>query len=79
MEDEALLRSSRAPSFSLGTRTKVPDVTKSINPQNSNPSPAEYDNNPEATKNLMASHFKKSSFAPTNTKRFDNPGIYECM
>ena len=37
-----MFKTSRAPSFTMGPRTKPTDLTKTIEPQNKNPSPAHY-------------------------------------
>ena len=46
IDDETLMRTARAPAFSMGHKTKPSDLRKTIDAQNTNPSPADYDNNP---------------------------------
>ena len=74
LEAENELRSTRAPAFSMGHKTKPSDLRRSISPQNQNPSPAEYNNNPEMSKTLYASHFKKTGFIFNSTDRFKGAG-----
>jgi len=70
LNDEVMIRTSRAPAFSMGHRTKPSDLKLSIDPQNKNPSPADYENNPEMSKTLFGSQFKKTSYGFSNSKRF---------
>ena len=46
VEDDTLMRTSRAPAFSMGHKTKPTDLRRTIEAQNNYPSPADYDNNP---------------------------------
>lgn len=55
-------------------RTKLTDLTMTIEPQNENPSPAHYENNPEQSSSLFSSRFKRLSFSGSRSKRFFNPG-----
>lgn len=41
-----MIRTSRAPAFSMGHKTKPSDLRHTIDAQNKNPSPADYENNP---------------------------------
>ena len=76
LEDETLIRTSRAPAFSMGHKTKPSDLRKTIDPQNQNPSPAAYENNPEKSSTLYASHFKKTGFVFSSSERFKNSSTY---
>jgi hypothetical protein len=72
LEEEVMLRTARAPAFSMGHRTKPADLRRSIESQNKNPSPAHYENNPEMSKTLFGSSFKKTSFSISSSKRFQD-------
>ena len=79
-----MFKKSRAPSFTIAPRTKPIDLTRTIEPQNNNPSPAHYQNNPELHKTLYASQFKRIGYSYSKSKRFLNgdnkvpgPGDYD--
>ena len=79
INDEVMIRTARAPVFSMGHRTKPSDLRHTIDSQNTNPSPAEYENNPEMSKTLYGSHFKKTSHAFNNTKRFSDASTFDVI
>jgi len=58
----------------MGHRTKPSDLRNTIDPQNNYPSPADYNNNPEVSKTLYASHFKKTGFVFNSSERFKETG-----
>lgn len=58
----------------MSLKTRPTDLTKTIEAQNHNPSPAEYENNPEMSKTLFGSHFKSTSFSQSKSKRFFKAG-----
>ena len=60
----------------MGHKTKPSDLRRTIEPQNQNPSPADYDNNPEKSKTLYASHFKKTGFVFSSSERFKNSSTF---
>ena len=63
----------------MGHRTKPTDLRRTIDPQNRNPSPADYDNNPEMSKTLYASHFKKNGIIFNSSKRFPDASIFRLI
>lgn len=75
IETETIIRASRAPAFSMREKTRVHDKTRTIQPQNSNPGPADYENNPEMSKTLYSSHFSRIGYSNSKSKRFLNSGI----
>lgn len=76
LNEEVMVRTARAPAFSMGHKTKPSDLRHTIDAQNTNPSPAEYDNNPELSKTLFGSQFKKTSFGFSHSKRFIDASIF---
>ena len=76
LNDDVMMRTARAPVYSMGHRTKAIDLRHTIDAQNTNPSPADYENNPEMSKTLFGSQFKKTSFGFSNSKRFLETSIF---
>lgn len=79
LEQELMLKTTRAPAFTMSHKTKPIDLRHTIEAQNKNPSPADYENNPEMSKTLYSSHFKKTSFSQSKSKRFFSKGIPSTM
>ena len=74
------MKNNKAPVFSLRKRTKIHDLTQTINAQNSNPSPADYENNPENYgSSSYGSRYKRLSYSGSRSKRFLNSGNFEMM
>lgn len=68
-----MIRTTKAPAFSMRKKTKPTDLRRTIEAQNNNPGAAAYDNNSEMSKTLYASHFKQAGghgFA--DSKRFSD-------
>lgn len=74
LETETNVRADRAPAYSMRERTRVHDKTRTIEPQNANPGPERYENNPEMSKTLYSSHFSRIGYSNSKSRRFLNPG-----
>lgn len=73
---ETSVSKKKYPAYTLRERTKMTDRTMTIEPQNNNPSPAAYENNPEKSSSLFSSSFKRLSYSGSRSKRFLDPGIH---